>query len=190
MRLSEHARATKRMHNCIHRTTTASQPAAVSARGPEMSATDSTWAAFNAQESRLVAQAQGARLDADYWKAACQQWQDKAQALEHAKASMAQQVENLKSTLRGVYMNHDAYKHKAALLDRIMLDPDTSLMVCLYSRDPVTRRSTYDPVTSLADLERLIEEEDAEPADCNVCLGTGDGQHDGQSCAACNGRGL
>ena len=155
-----------------------------------MSATDSTWAAFNAQESRLVAQAQGARLDADYWKAACQQWQDKAQALEHAKASMAQQVENLKSSLRGVYMNHEVYKHKAGLLDRIMLDPATSLMVCQYSRDPVTRRSTYDPVTSLADLERLIEEEDAEPADCNVCLGTGDGQHDGQSCAACNGRGL
>ena len=155
-----------------------------------MSATDSTWAAFNAQESRLVAQAQGARLDADYWKAACQQWQDKAQALEHAKASMAQQVENLKSSLRGVYMNHEVYKHKAGLLDRIMLDPATSLMVCQYRRDHVTRRSTYDPVTSLADLERLIEEEDAEPADCNVCLGTGDGQHDGQSCAACNGRGL
>lgn len=156
----------------------------------QMSATDSTWAAFNAQESRLVAQAQGARLDADYWKAACQQWQDKAQALEHAKASMAQQVENLKSTLRGVYMNHDAYKHKAALLDRIMLDPDTSLMVCLYSRDPVTRRSTYDPVTSLEDLEKILEGKEQEPADCHVCIGTGEGRHYGQSCTACGGKGL
>lgn len=155
-----------------------------------MTATDSTWAAFSAQESRLVAQAQGARMDADYWKAACQQWQDKAQALEHAKASIAQQVENLKATLRGVYMNHEAYKHKAALLDRIMLDPDTSLMVAQYGRDPITRRSTYAPVTSLADLERLIEEEDAEPADCHVCIGTGEGRHDGQSCTACGGRGL
>lgn len=154
-----------------------------------MSATDSTWAEFNAQESRLVAQAQGARHDADYWKAACQQWQDKAQALEHAKAAIAQQVENLKAALRGVYMNHEVYKHKAALLDRIMLDPDTSMMVVQYSRDPVTRRSTYDPVTSLADLERLIEEEDAEPADCNVCVGTGEGKHDGQGCTACGGHG-
>lgn len=156
----------------------------------QMSATESTWAAFSAQENRLIAQAQGARHDADYWKEACQQWQDKCQALEAHKAALAQQVENLKSSLRGVYMNHEVYKHKAGMLDRIMLDPATSLMVCQYRRDHVTRRSTYDPVTSLADLERLIEEEDAEPADCNVCLGTGDGQHDGQSCAACNGRGL
>ena len=156
----------------------------------QMSATESTWAAFNAQEQRLVAQAQGARMDADYWRAACQQWQDKAQALEHAKAALAEQVENLKSSLRGVYMNHEVYKHKAGLLDRIMLDPATSLMVCLYSRDPQTRRSTYDPVTSLADLERLIEEEDAEPADCHVCIGTGEGRHDGQSCTACGGKGL
>ena len=155
----------------------------------QMSATESTWAAFNAQESRLVAQAQGARLDADYWKAACQQWQDKAQALEHAKAALAEQVESLKRSVRVLHLGTDMWKHKAALLDRIMLDPDTSLMVCLYSRDPITRRSAYDPVTSLADLERLIEEEDAEPADCNVCLGTGDGRHDGQSCTACGGRG-
>jgi hypothetical protein len=128
----------------------------------QMSATESTWAAFSAQENRLIAQAQGARHDADYWRAACQQWQDKCQALEAHKAALAQQVENLKSSLRGVYMNHEVYKHKAALLDRIMLDPDTSLMVVQYSRDPQTRRSTYDPVTSLADLDRLIEEEDAE----------------------------
>ena len=156
----------------------------------QMSATESTWAAFSAQEGRLIAQGQMARLDADYWKNACQQWQDKAQALEHAKASLALQVDNLKSSLRGVYMNHEVYKHKAGLLDRIMLDPATSLMVCQYSRDPQTRRSTYDPVTSLEDLEKLLESEEQEPADCNVCLGTGDGQHDGQSCAACNGRGL
>lgn len=169
----------------------------------QMSATESTWAAFNAQEQRLVAQAQGARMDADYWKAACQQWQDKFQALERDHAvvvgaliakdgrcgSLEQQVENLKAALRGVYMNHEVYKHKATLLDRIMLDQETSLMVVQYSRDPVTRRSTYDPVTSLADLERLIEEEDAEPADCNVCIGTGEGKHDGQSCTACGGHG-
>ena len=156
----------------------------------QMSATESTWAAFSAQENRLIAQAQGARLDAEYWKGACQQWQDKCQALEAHKAALAQQVENLKSSLRGVYMNHEVYKHKAALLDRIMLSPDTSLMVCQYSRDPQTRRSTYDPVTSLEDLEKLLESEEQEPADCNVCLGTGEGQHDGQSCAACSGRGL
>ena len=155
----------------------------------QMSATESTWAAFSAQENRLVAQAQGARHGAGYWKEGCQQWQGKCQRLGHAKASLALQVDNLKSSLRGVYMNHEVYKHKAGLLDRIMLDPATSLMVCQYSRDPVTRRSTYDPVTSLADLDRLIEEEDAEPADCNVCLGTGDGRHDGQSCTACGGRG-
>ena len=156
----------------------------------QMSATESTWAAFSAQESRLVAQAQGARLDAEYWKGACQQWQDKAQALEAHKADLAQQIEHLKRSVRVLHLGSDMWKHKADLLDRIMLSPDTSLMVCQYRRDHVTRRSTYDPVTSLADLERLIEEEDAEPADCNVCLGTGDGQHDGQSCAACNGRGL
>lgn len=156
----------------------------------QMSATESTWAAFSAQENRLIAQAQGARHDADYWKEACQQWQDKCQALEAHKAALAQQVENLKSSLRGVYMNHEVYKHKAGLLDRIMLDPDTALMVVQYSRDPVTRRSTYDPVTSLEDLERrLIDEEDAEPADCHVCIGTGEGKHDGQSCTACGGHG-
>lgn len=155
----------------------------------QMSATESTWAAFNAQEQRLVAQAQGARMDADYWRAACQQWQDKAQALEHAKAALAEQVENLKRSVRVLHLGTDMWKHKADLLDRIMLDPDTSLMVVQYSRDPQTRRSTYDPVTSLADLERLIEEEDAEPADCHVCIGTGEGKHDGQSCTACGGHG-
>lgn len=156
----------------------------------QMSATESTWAAFNAQEQRLVAQAQGARMDADYWRAACQQWQDKAQALEHAKAALAEQVENLKRSVRVLHLGTDMWKHKADLLDRIMLDPDTALMVVQYSRDPVTRRSTYDPVTSLEDLERrLIEEEDAEPADCHVCIGTGEGKHDGQSCTACGGHG-
>jgi len=155
----------------------------------QMSATESTWAAFNAQEQRLVAQAQGARMDADYWRAACQQWQDKAQALEHAKAALAEQVENLKRSVRALHLGTDMWKHKADLLDRIMLDPDTALMVVQYSRDPQTRRSTYDPVTSLADLDRLIEEEDAEPADCHVCIGTGEGKHDGQSCTACGGHG-
>lgn len=154
-----------------------------------MSATDSTWAEFNAQEQRLRHQAQGARLDADYWKSSCQQWQDKCQALEHAKAGIAQQVENLKAALRGVYMNHEAYKHKAGLLDRVMLDPDTSLMVVQYSRDPQTRRSTYDPVTSLEDLEKILEGEEQEPADCHVCIGTGEGRSDGQSCTACGGHG-
>ena len=156
----------------------------------QMSATESTWAAFSAQESRLVAQAQGARLDAEYWKGACQQWQDKAQALEAHKADLAQQIEHLKRSVRVLHLGSDMWKHKADLLDRIMLSPDTSLMVCQYSRDPQTRRSTYDPVTSLEDLEKLLESEEQEPADCNVCLGTGEGQHDGQSCAACNGRGL
>ena len=157
----------------------------------QMSATESTWAAFSAQENRLIAQAQGARHDADYWKAACQQWQDKAQALEHAKAALAEQVESLKRSVRVLHLGSDMWKHKAGLLDRVMLDPDTSLMVVQYSRDPVTRRSTYDPVTSLEDLERLLESEEQEPAtNCNACLGTGEGQHDGQSCAACSGRGL
>ena len=88
-----------------------------------------------------------------------------------------------------LHLGTDMWKHKAGLLDRIMLDPDTSLMVVQYSRDPQTRRSAYDPVTSLADLERLIEEEDAEPADCHVCIGTGEGRHDGH-CTACGGKGL
>ena len=47
----------------------------------QMSATESTWAAFSAQEGRLIAQGQMARLDADYWKNACQQWQDKARQI-------------------------------------------------------------------------------------------------------------
>ena len=155
-----------------------------------MSATDSTWAEFTAQEQRLVAQAQGARMDADYWKAACQQWQDKAQALEAHKADLAQQIENLKRSVRVLHLGSDMWKHKADLLDRIMLDPDTSLMVVQYSRDPVTRRSTYDPVTSLEDLEKLLESEEQEPADCNACIGTGEGKHEGQSCTACGGKGL
>lgn len=61
----------------------------------QMSATESTWAAFSAQENRLIAQAQGARHDADYWKEACQQWQDKCQALEYAKAVQTRRIDGL-----------------------------------------------------------------------------------------------
>ena len=159
----------------------------------QMSATESTWAAFSAQENRLVAQAQGARLDADYWKAACQQWQDKAQALEHAKASMAQQVENLKSTLRGVYMNHDAYKHKAAVLDHVLSADDSTMVLCRATYNDRARRWSFAPLCSIEEARQVMEADlaaaDEDEAECSVCLGTGEGAHEGTSCAACGGRG-
>lgn len=86
-----------------------------------MTATDSTWAAFNAQESRLVAQAQGARMDADYWKAAAQQWQDKAQALESVKAQLVDRSEEL---LRQTISLRDQVKHLQAANLRLRSEVD------------------------------------------------------------------
>ncbi len=160
-----------------------------------MSATDSTWAAFNAQESRLVAQAQGARLDADYWKAACQQWQDKAQALEHAKASMAQQVENLKASNAALRNAAASDRAKAALIDHVLTAEDSHLVLCEAQYLPAAqRRWTFSPLSDLAEAQAVMDRDieasqDDEEAECHACAGTGEGQHEGASCAVCGGRG-
>ena len=103
-----------------------------------MSATDSTWAAFNAQNRawwRRLRNPHGCGLLEGCLPAVAGQ----VQALERDHAvvvgaliakdgrcgSLEQQVENQKAALRGVYMNHEV-KHKATLLDRIMLDQETS----------------------------------------------------------------
>jgi len=160
----------------------------------QMSATESTWAAFNAQEQRLVAQAQGARMDADYWRAACQQWQDKAQALEHAKAALAEQVENLKRSVRVLHLGTDMWKHKAALLDHVLTAEDSHLVLCEAQYLPAQRRWTFSPLSDLAEAQAVMDRDieasqDDEEAECHACAGTGEGQHEGASCAVCGGRG-
>lgn len=49
--------------------------------------------------------------------------------------------------------------------------------------------STLDEAVAAMDRDIAASDDDDVDAECAVCRGIGEGQHEGQSCAACAGRG-
>ena len=115
----------------------------------------------------------------------------KLQAEQYANACKAEQIERLKESNAALRLASEPNASKAALVDHALEFEGSSLALV---RMRLTRHGqwTTDPVVDLEHARQIMAEDLEQPderCDCIACNGTGEGQHEGASCAACGGRG-
>jgi hypothetical protein len=111
----------------------------------------------------------------------------KLQALEYANACKAEQIAALRAELNA---GRDA-ANKAALVDHA-LNFEGSSLVLVRMRITGAGQWTTEPVVDLEHASQIMAADLEQPddtCDCIACNGTGEGQHEGASCAVCGGRG-
>ncbi len=107
---------------------------------------------------------------------------------------LARQVENLKASNAALRNAAASDRAKAALIDHVLTAEDSHLVLCEAQYLPAQRRWTFSPLSDLAEAQAVMDRDieasqDDEEAECHACAGTGEGQHEGASCAVCGGRG-
>lgn len=119
-----------------------------------------------------------------------------ADAYRDQIADLERQVENLKlsnAALRLAGERHARSALAVALIDHITSAEYSSLVLCHATYNENARRWTFAPLSSIEEAQRVMDADiaaaDAEP-ECACCAGTGEGLHEGASCAACGGRGF
>ena len=115
----------------------------------------------------------------------------KLQAEQYANACKSEQIERLKASNTAMRLAAAPNAAKAELIDHALEFDGSSLALV---RMRLTRQGqwTTDPVVDLDHARQIMAEDLAatdEPCDCQACNGTGEGQHEGASCAVCGGRG-
>lgn len=124
-------------------------------------------------------------------------------ALRVADAYRAQ-VADLRAQLARVMASNVALRlagapnaGKAELIDHIVSASDSSLVLCHATYSTKTGRWNFAPLSSIEEARQVMEadraaaqaEADDNDHECAQCAGTGEGAHEGASCAACRGRG-
>lgn len=109
-------------------------------------------------------------------------------------AELERAVDNLKASNIKLRLAGEQDALKAALIDHVLHAEDSHLVLCEAQYLPAQRRWTFSPLSDLAEAQAVMDRDidaalDADEAECHACAGTGEGQHEGASCAVCGGRG-
>ncbi len=102
-------------------------------------------------------------------------------------------LERLQEQYRGLLLTLQPNITKAAVLDHVLSADDSTMVLCRATYNDRARRWSFAPLCSIEEARQVMEADlaaaDEDEAECSVCLGTGEGAHEGTSCAACGGRG-
>ena len=115
----------------------------------------------------------------------------KLQAEQYANDCKSEQIERLKESNAALRLASEPNASKAELVDHALESEWSSLALV---RMRLTRQGQWntDPVVDLDHARQIMAADLEQPydsCDCQACGGTGEGQHEGASCAACSGRG-